>query len=240
MNSKQRTINSEKQQVLILLGPPGAGKGTQATLLSEKLNLYYLETAKIGEKKLKYAKNNVFIEIEGKKYYFEREKKLWKEGKLWDPPFAVYLIKEKIESLAKEKKGIVLAGSPRTLYEGKRIIPLLEKLYGRPNIKIFHLDLSIEQSIWRNSHRRICKLMRHPILYNKETIRLTKCPLDGSKLIKRALDKPAIIKKRFKVYEKQTLPLLDFFKKKNFTISKINGEQSVVDVFNDILKSIKR
>ena len=106
-------------------------------------------------------------------------------------------LQEKIKALSKEKKGIVFAGSPRTLYEAEKILPLLEKLYGKANIKIFLLDLPLEQSIWRNSHRRICELMRHPILYNKETLKLTHCPLDGSKLIKRALDKPEVIKKRY-------------------------------------------
>ena len=88
-----------------------------------------------------------------------------------------------------------MTGSPRTLYEGKRIIPLLKKLYGTKNIKIILIKVSAEESIFRNSHRRICELMRHPILYTKETIKLTRCPLDGSKLIRRkGLDDPETIK----------------------------------------------
>jgi len=233
MNYKPETKN---HLVVILLGPPGSGKGTQANLLTDKLNLYCFETSKVGEEKINQAKPGDYITVGGKKYYFEKEKKRWQTGKLWSSPFISYLVKQKIKELAERKRGIVFQGSPRTVEEGKEIIPLLEKLYGKTNIKIFLLELSIDQSIWRNSHRRICELMRHPILYNEETVKLTKCPLDGSKLIKRALDKPEIIKKRFEVYEEQTLPLLDYFEEKNFVVKKIKGEQSVADVFSDILK----
>jgi len=229
----------QKTKVIILIGPPGAGKGTQAILLSEKFHLFYFDTSTIVEKAFKEAKKREFVKIGKEKYYLEREKKLWKEGKLCDPPFVVYLIKEKIKALSKEKKGIVFAGSPRTLYEAEKILPLLEKLYGKANIKIFLLDLPLEQSIWRNSHRRICELMRHPILYNKETLKLTHCPLDGSKLIKRALDKPEVIKKRYQVYLKETLPVIDYLKKRDFKIQKINGAQTVADVFADIQRTIK-
>lgn len=233
MNYKPKIKN---RPVVILLGPPGSGKGTQASLLTDKLNLYCFETSKMGEEKTSQAKSGDYITIRGKKHYLEEERKRWQTGKLWSCAFISYLVKQKIKELAERKRGIVFQGSPRTVEEGKEITPLLEKLYGKTNIKIFLLELSIDQSIWRNSHRRICELMRHPILYNKETVKLTKCPLDGSKLIKRALDKPEIIKKRFKVYEEQTLPLLDYFEKKNFVVKKIKGEQSVADVFSDILK----
>ena len=97
------------------------------------------------------------------------------------------------------------------------------------------------ESIFRNSRRRICELMRHPILsIRKEFLKLGYCPLDGSKLMKRkGLDDPETIKVRLKQYEERTLPVLRYLKKESFTIRKINGEQSVVEVFNDILKAIK-
>lgn len=228
-------VNNSKK-VLILFGPPGSGKGTQANLLSEYFDLYCLETAKIGEEKIKQAKKGKHITVKGKKYFFEEQKKKWEKGELWDSLFVAYLIKEKIKKLAQKKQGIVFQGSPRTVVEGKEITPVLKKLYGKPNIRVFHLDLKVGQSIWRNSHRRICELMRHPILYTKETEKLKFCPLDGSKLIKRALDKPEIIKKRFKIYEKETLPLVGFFKKQGFKVHSIDGEQSVSAVFHDILK----
>jgi len=229
----------KKSKVIILIGPPGSGKGTQAGLLADKFDLYHLETSKLIERAIQEEKRQ-FVEVEGKRYYFEMEKKLWEKGKLCNLAFVMYLLKERIKNLAKDKKEIVLSASPRRLEEGKKIIPLLEKLYGKASIKIFLLDLSVKQSIWRNSHRKICELVRHPILYNKETINLANCPLDGSKLVKRFLDKPEIIKKRFEVYQEETLPLIDYFKKEKIEIFKINGEQSVSDVFSNILKHLEK
>ena len=227
-------------KVIILMGPPGSGKGTQAILLAEKFDLYHLETSKLIERKIIEAKKGDFVEIESKKYFLEKEKKLWKRGILCSPPFVTYLIKEKIKELAKEKKGIVFSGSPRTLYEGEEVTPLLKKLYPSENIKIVLLKLRAEESIWRNSHRRICELMRHPVLYSKETIKLTLCPLDGSKLIKReGLDDPEIIKIRLKEYKERTFPLVDYFKKENLEVKQVDGSPPPAVVFEKILKILK-
>jgi len=234
------------KQVVILFGPPGAGKGTQAELLSEKLNLHYFETSKILEDNFRQAENlsedspERFLEIEGEKYDILNEKKIWKEGFLCSPPFVTLLVQKKIRELEKEGKNLLLAGSPRTLYEAERVMPLLEELYGKENIKLVFIEISAEQTIYRNSHRRLCELMRHPILYDKETENLTICPLDGSKLIKRAgLDDPESIKVRLKEYKERTLPLFDYFKKEGFKINEIKGEQSVSRVYEDILENIK-
>ena len=232
------------KQVIILFGPPGAGKGTQAELLSDKLNLYYFETSKILEEKFKEIEENKKAKkeviIKNKKYNILDEKKLWKEGKLCTPLFVAYLVKEKIKELNKEGKNLILAGSPRTLEEAKEIIPLLKKLYGKNNIKVFFIEISPEQTIFRNSNRKICELFRHPILYNKETKKLTMCPLDGSKLIRReGLDDIESIKIRLKEYQERTFPLIEYFKNEKLWMKKINGEQSVADVYYDIVNSLK-
>jgi adenylate kinase len=227
-------------KVIIIIGPPGSGKGTQATLLSEKLDLVYLETSRIGEERIKKAKRGEYIFFEGQKFYFEKEKKLWEEGKLWDPPFITFLVMEEIKNIYAMKKGIIFAGSPRTLYEAERILPLLKKLYGKESIKVIVLEISEKQSIYRNSRRRICQLMRHPILYNKQTKNLKICPLDGSKLIKRGkLDWPETIKIRLKEYKERTLPVIDYFKKEKIEVKKIDGSLSPDKVFHSILKALK-
>jgi len=233
-----KNYNKKNLRVIILIGPPGAGKGTQAILISEKLNLYHFETSKIIEERIKNAKKGEFLNVDGKKYYFEKERKLWEKGILCSPPFVTQLVKEKIKLLRKEGKGIVLSGSPRTLYEGEKIIPLIKKLY-KNNILVFYLELKAKDSIWRNSHRRICQLLRHPILYNKETKNLLHCPLDGSKLIKRgSLDTPEVIKIRLKEYKERTIPLINFLKKENISIKKVNASLSPSQVFKNILKKI--
>jgi len=228
-----------KKQIIILLGPPGAGKGTQAELLADKLSLYYFETSKILEQEFKNPSEES-VEIDGEKFDVSDEKELWLEGKLCSPPFVTYLVKEKIKELVEQGENLILAGSPRTLYEGERITPLLKELYGQENIKVFLIDISAEQTIFRNTHRRICELMRHPVLYNKETENLKICPLDGSKLIRRkGLDDPEVIKVRLKEYKERTFPLIELFGKQEVEVNKINGEQSVSDVHKDILKAIR-
>jgi len=226
-------------KIIILLGPPGSGKGTQAGLLAEKFNLYHLETSKIIEAQLINAKKDDFVKIKGRKFFLLKEKKLRESGGLMSPPLIAFWIRNKIKEIAKEKKGIVFSGSPRTLYEGKELIPLLKRLYRAKNIKIILIELSEKESIRRNSHRRSCVLMRHSILWSKETKNLTKCPLDGSKLVFRKDDTPEIIKVRLKEYNERTLPLLEYLKKKGLKIKKVNGGQSVAKVFHDILKVVK-
>lgn len=229
----------KKPKVIILIGPPGSGKGTQANLLAEKFGLYFWDTSKIVGRVIEEAKKGEYVKVEGEKYYFEKEKRLREEGKLWDPPFLTFIVKKKLKEVAKEGKGISLIGSPRTLYEAERITPLLKKLYGAKNITVILIKLSERESIWRNSHRRECGLIRHPILYTKETEKLTECPIDGSELVTRRDDTSKIIKTRLREYEERTLPLVDYLKKQRVKIKKVNGEQSVADVFENVLEAIK-
>lgn len=229
----------ELKMVIILLGPPGSGKGTQGQLLAEKFGLYYFETSRIGEEAIQRAKKGEYLIVDGKKYYFEDQKKKWERGELFDPPWITALAIKKFKELAKEGRGLVLSGSPRTLYEAEKEMPILIKLYGKKNIKIFHLEISPKETIFRNTHRRICQLFRHPILYLKENKNLKKCPLDGSKLVKRKrLDDPETIKVRLKEYKQRTLPLIQYFKKIGFKVIKINGSPPPATVFHSILKSL--
>lgn len=234
------------KQVVIIFGPPGAGKGTQSELLSSKTGAYLFETSRILEREFEKATNlpedsqKRYIEFDGQKFDILYEYKIWKEGILCDPPFVTYLVIEEIKKLHEEGKSLILAGSPRTLYEGEKIMPFIENLYGKENIKSVLIKISPEVTTWRNTHRRICKLVRHSIIFNKETEVLTECPLDGSALIKReGLDSPESIKVRLEEYKNRTYPIFDFFKKNGYEIKEINGEQSVSDVYEEVLKAIQ-
>jgi len=230
-----------KKLAIILIGPPGCGKGTQGELLAEKFNLFYFETSKIIEQNVMNARSGECVVVSGKKYSLENERKLWKSGILCTPPVVSHWVRNKFEELSKEGKNLIIAGSPRTLLEGREVMPLLRKLYGKENIKIVEVGLSPEQTIWRNQRRRICELMRHPILSTKnEFLKLTHCPLDGSKLLKRkGLDDPKTIITRIKEYKERTYPLIKYFKNEGFSVKRVNGEQSVEKVFSAILKAIK-
>jgi adenylate kinase len=228
-----------KKQVIILLGPPGAGKGTQGELLSSKLDLYYFETSKLLEKEFNEPSQDI-VEVDNEKFKVLNEKKLWLEGKLCSPPFVSYLVEKNVKELADKGESLLLSGSPRTLYEAEKIMPLIEELYGRDNIKTVLLDIKPETTVFRNSNRRICELMRHPILYSEETKDLTKCPLDGSKLVRRkGLDDPETIKVRLKEYKNRTLPILEFLEKQSIEVKKVDGEKTPAQVHEDIIKAIK-
>ena len=231
--------DSKEKKVIIILGPPGSGKGTQAELLAEKFDLFPFETSEIIEKNLENIKKNDLVVINGEKYFLWRERQLRNSGKWMSPPLITFWVKNGIKALAKEDQGIILSGSPKTLYETKEIAPLLKKLYGTPNVKVILIKQRPEVSIWRNSKRKICQLMRHSILYTKEAARLKFCPFDGSKLMLREDSSPKVIKSKLKEYQERTLPVIAYFKKQGFKIKEVNGENPVVKVFNDILKAIK-
>lgn len=233
-------MKKQNKRTVIILGPPGSGKGTQSELLAEKLNLFHLETSEIIVKNLANIKKSDFVRVKNKKYFLFDERKLRQSGELMSPPLITFWVKKKIKELAREGEGIVTSGSPRTLYEAKELIPLLKKLYGSRNIQVILINLTEKESIWRNSHRRTCKLMRHTILYTKDTAKLTRCPFDGSRLILRKDDKPALIKIRLKEYKERTFPLIDYFKKQKLKVIRINGSPSPTVVFRNVLKCLKR
>lgn len=231
--------NSRKLKVIIILGPPGSGKGTQAELLAEKTGLYHIETSEIIEKNLARIKKGDFVKVAGKKYFLEEEKRLRESGALMSPPVIAFWMKNKIKEVYDREWGAILSGSPRSLSEAGQITPLLKKLYGQPNIQVALLSITEADSIWRNSHRRTCQLLRHPVVWLSETRNLKRCSLDGSDLVRRKDDDPKIIKTRLKEYHQRTLPLLDYFRKEGFEIKKINGSPVPVKVFSAILKAVK-
>ena len=216
-----------KPFLVIIISPPGGGKGTQADLLAEKFGLFHLETSKIIEERFKKADPSDLI--------IAREKENWLGGKLVNQAIVAGWLLGEIEKKAQAGIGIVLSGSPRSLEEVEAEMPRIEELYGRDNIRVIEIKLSEDESVKRNSHRRICKANRHPIPNFPEYRNITACPQDGSEIITRALDEPEIIKERYRVYLKETAPVLEHLIQHGYQIISVNGEQPIEKVFEDIL-----
>ncbi len=234
------------KQVIILFGPPGAGKGTQSELLSEEMGLFSLESSKVIEREFRKAEKLTkdsperFVECFGEKFDIFVEMENWKTGTLNSPPWVTALLMKEIRQIFNEGENLLMSGCPRTVYEAEKEMPLLVELYGKENIHIVLIEISPETTAHRNSKRKICELMRHSILHNEETEKLTLCPLDGSKLVKRAgLDDLETIKTRLMQYKERTLPLFEYFQQHDFKIRKVDGENSVAQVHTEILKAIE-
>jgi len=233
-------MDNHQKIIVIIIGPPGAGKGTQAELLANQLKLYPFETSKVLEESWADADKDDYLKADGNKYFLLEEKQLFDSGKLCSPPFVTLVVKRKIKQLFEQGKGIVFSGSPRTVYEGKKLMPFLIDLYGLNNILALELKVSDQEVIWRNTRRRICKKCRYPVPYTPETKKLKKCPKCGGELVTRTLDTEQTMKTRLKEYKQRTYPLFGYFKQIRIAIKEINGEQSIEDVHKDVLKAVKK
>ena len=216
---------------IILYGPPGSGKGTQANLLADNLGLIHFDTGKFLESIWYDPKRQ-------KEKLVQREKKFFEGGQLSTPSFVAKEVIKEIKNISKADWGLVFSGSPRTVYEAEQEMPVLEKLYGRKNIFIFVLKLSPQMSIKRNSARLICRTCGYGLLTAYYSKNPKHCPVCGGKFYKRTLDKPEIIKVRLKEYYNRTEPVFAFLTNRGYKLYDINAAPAPYKVFEKILKRI--
>lgn len=228
----------QQKKVVILVGPPGSGKGTQALWFEEKLQFFHLEsTAVIREQ---------FAEHSGDPLV-EKQRTQVLRGDIVDPPVILEWMRKKIVALASEGKSLVISGSPRSEFEAagdeqaEGLIPLFERLYGKENVFVFFIGVTEEEALKRASTRRVCVAHDHPIPDLPEYRNLTACPWDGSPLRRRPDgldDKPEIVQKRYRDYMGRMEPILAYMRKRGHVVKDINGADTIERIYEQITSAL--
>ena len=200
---------------IIMLGAPGAGKGTQAKMISEKYGLPHVSTGDILRANIK---NGTELGMEAKKYM--------------DAGQLVILLDRVAEDDC--KNGYVLDGFPRTIPQAEVLEDALNKLNDKIDYAI-NVDVPDENIISRMSGRRACVNCgaTYHIQYAPTKVEGI-CDKCGSELILRDDDKPETVKNRLDVYHKQTQPLIDFYSARNI-LKEVDGTVSMNEVFESII-----
>jgi len=184
---------------LILLGPPGAGKGTQAERLVDDFDLPYYAT---GDILRQAVKDETELGKEAKEYM--------DRGDLVPDDLITRVVLERLDS-EEAKDGFLLDGFPRTIPQAEALSAELKRA-GRSLTAAMLIDASDDEVLRRTTGRRICVKSGH--LYHVEFDPPKNdgtCDQDGSRLIQRDDDKPETVKKRLSVYHDQTAPLIDWY-----------------------------
>ncbi|OHW62441.1 adenylate kinase [Andreesenia angusta] len=210
---------------LVLLGPPGAGKGTQAAGIVEKYKIPHISTGDIFRKNIKEG-----TEL-GKK-----AKDYMDKGLLVPDELVVEIVKDRLtESDCSE--GFLLDGFPRTVAQADSLNSELESMEIKLD-KVINIDVSKEELIERAVGRRICKDCgaTYHIKFNPTKAEGV-CDVCGGELYQRDDDNEETVTKRIEVYIDQTQPLIDYYKEKGI-LADIDGRQSIDKVFSDIVDTL--
>jgi adenylate kinase len=205
-------------KIVIFLGPPGAGKGTQSEFLKKDYGFIQISTGDILREAVKKG-----TEL-GK-----LAKKYMDEGKLVPDEIIVGIIKEKLEELG--DKNIILDGFPRTIPQAKALEEMLKEK-GKDVDAVILFDIDDEEVVKRLSGRRVDPKTGkvYHIEFNP--------PPEGIEVIQRDDDKEEVIRKRLDVYHEQTEPLIEYYKKQN-KLYIIDASNSVEKVYKEIKSVLK-
>jgi len=213
----------DHRKIVILLGAPGSGKGTQALPLSKKLNLPHIAT---GDLFRLHLKNETDLGKSAKGYI--------NQGLLVPDELVMNMVIERIAE-ADCKHGFILDGTPRTLAQAFSIQKLL-----RPNdeLKVIALNVNDEVIIERAAGRMLCRSCG--AIHHKKTkppLIEGKCNDCGGELYSRPDDQPEVVKKRLEIYHRETKPLIDHYKKQGVLVE-IDGEESSEKVALALKKAV--
>ena len=206
---------------LILLGPPGAGKGTQAGRIVEEYGIPHVSTGDI----LRGAvKNQTQMGLEAKKYM--------DAGELVPDSVVIGIVRDRLQE-PDTAKGFLMDGFPRTIPQAEALDAALDSL-GRAVTKTVVVLVDEEELVRRLSGRRICRVCQAPfhVVFSppkKEGV----CDKCGGELYQRDDDSEATVRNRLEVYRNQTEPLIDYYDQAGL-VARVDGAQSPERVYEDI------
>jgi len=228
---------------VIIFGPQGSGKGTQAKLLADKFDFFRFDSGGYLRKILydpKFQKNKII----------QRERKLNEAGKLNTELWLTKIVNKRFKELIRLGQSIVTEGFPRTIFEAfgdKKIegaIDIFKKGYGKNNIFIFLLDIPKKESIKRITQRFTCSVCKALLLSSKllrlGRIKFKICPFCGGKIVHRVDDNEKAILTRLKEYKERTEPIFRELKKRKYKIYKINGAPMPYKIHEKIVSYLPR
>jgi adenylate kinase len=211
---------------LILLGPPGAGKGTQAKMLTDRLNIPQISTGDI----LRAAvKEGTPMGIKAKSFM--------DAGSLVPDEVVVGIVQERLQ---KEDcaNGFILDGFPRTVAQADALKDTLRAL-GKDVDAVISLEVDVEALVERLTGRRTCKVYKKSYHIKFDPPRVDgKCDLCGGELFQRDDDREETIRKRLEVYRQQTSPLVSYYQNDGL-LTRIDGMQKIGVVQEQILASFQ-
>jgi len=210
---------------LILVGPPGAGKGTQAEILTKKLAIPHISTGDMFRKALK---EQTPLGMEAKKYM--------DAGKLVPDSVTIGLVKERLAQ-PDCQAGFLLDGFPRTVPQADALEETLQEL-GVKLDGVINIDVDRQELLDRLTGRRVCSVCGATYHVSSNPSKAgDKCEKCQGELIQRSDDTEATVSNRLNVYDEQTAPLVEYYQKKGLLLN-INGSRPVEEVAQQILKAL--
>jgi adenylate kinase len=207
---------------IVLLGPPGAGKGTQSKVLETKLELPHISTGDIFRENIK---NGTPLGTLANAYI--------SKGNLVPDDVTIAMLRERFKQ-PDCKNGAVLDGFPRTPTQADELEVLLHSFGGRVNLVLF-ITAPVETLIERLAGRWTCKAQGHIFHEDFNQPRLKGvCDIDGSELYQRDDDKAETVLNRIQIYQNQTAPLIQYYQERGLLIE-INGIASIEDVSTQVM-----
>lgn len=206
---------------IILMGLPGAGKGTQADSIVEKYDTPHIST---GDMFRAAISEGTELGLKAKSYM--------DQGALVPDEVTIGIVRERLSKPDCEN-GFLLDGFPRTVPQAEALDELLAEM-GRKIEHVINIEVDPEELVKRLTGRRICKVCgtSYHLQFNPPKVEGV-CDKDGGELYQREDDNPETVKNRLEVNMTQTAPLLDFYKATG-VLSNINGQQDIQNVFKDL------